>query len=548
MRCGKSRSSVEDIHMKEKISMPDRVKWFTVLTTHLPMVFYILDKDGIFIMSEGLGLKKLGLVPGQVVGLSAFDVYRDFPDIIGAIQHALAGEYTVTDHCVGAFHIESHNVPQYNDENEVIGLIGAAIDIDERVRMEQSLRREKELTGAIMDSVPGILYLYDEEGHLVHWNKNHEEMSGYSAEELSRMTLSDWFDDSELNMILEEVQIALQGKTTSSDAHLVVKSGEKIPMHFTAVGLQIEGKSYITGIGIDLSELKKTQEELEETNRNLESKVAERTRELTEANRTLSETYEKMMAMQGYLIQQEKMAALGNLVAGVAHEINTPIGVGITAASHLMDMARELAGLMKRKEADSNALAAYLEDFEQAAGIIMRNLNRAGKLVKSFKQVSSDQSGEQRRLFDVQAYFEEILTSLSPMLKKSKVKVSVHCEKNLEMDGYPGSFAQIITNLISNSVTHAYEDHQPGLIDIRISKEAEMIRVLYRDDGKGISKEDLPRIFDPFFTTNRGAGGTGLGLSIVFNLVSQQFGGTIQCESAPGAGTTFDIHLLSGGS
>lgn len=527
----------------------DEINWFDVLTTHLPMVFYALDSNGIFFLSEGKGLKKLGFAPGQVVGESVFELYKDTHEIIDAIHRAYAGETMYFQHKLNDLYFDNYIAPKFDENNNVIALICVAIDISDRMKTEYLLQREKNLSKAIVDSVPGILYLYDNDGQLVYWNKNLEEITGYSADELSQMKLYDWYkdDDVMMELIAKEVKKAMEGKIAATDSYLRVKSGEHIPMHITAVGLEIDGSSYVTGIGIDISEIKKIQQELIETNRNLEYKVKKRTKELTQANYELSESYEKTKAMQSYLIQSEKMAALGNLVAGVAHEINTPIGIGVTAASHLNEISQEFISKVKEGSMDPEDLIDFIEDMEQASGIILRNLNRASKLVKSFKQVSADQASEPRRQFNVKEYLDEILVSLSPKLNKTKHHISVSCARDLFVDGYPGAFAQIISNLLINSLVHAYNPDDAGNITITITKMEEFIEIIFSDDGKGIDAINIGNIFDPFFTTKRGAGGTGLGLSVVYNIVTQQFGGTISCESQLGKGTSFVIRLMLGG-
>ena len=246
--------------------------------------------------------------------------------------------------------------------------------------------------------------------------------------------------------------------------NLRIKSGDRIPMHFTAAGLNIDGMQYITGIGIDISELKRTQQELMDINKSLEDKVLERTKELSLANKELTDSYTKMKEMQSYLIQSEKMSALGNLVAGITHEINTPIGIGITAASHLMEITHEIMNCTKSEDINKESLISYLEDMVQASNIILKNLDRAGKLVRSFKQVSADQASEPKRQFNVKEYLDEVLVSLSPKLNKTKVTITVHCDTKLVIDGYPGAFAQIISNLIINSLIHAYNTEDKGNI------------------------------------------------------------------------------------
>jgi PAS domain S-box-containing protein len=535
--------------MSSKYKLSDSGEWFDLILKYLPVIFYALDENGIFTLSEGLDLSKIGLQPGEVVGRSALEMYKDYPGTIDVLHRALKGEYVIYHHNLGDYYMESRFVPQYDENDKIKGIIGITIDVGDRIRMEKSLQKEKNLSKAIMDSVPGILYLYDDESKLVYWNKNHEELTGYSNEEMLKFKFLDWFeDDEDKALVRKEVQLALQGKITAFDAKLRTKFGINIPMHFTAVGLKVDGKPFITGIGIDISELKHTQEKLMDINKSLENKVLERTKELRLANKEITESYTRMKEMQGYLIQSEKMSALGGLVAGITHEINTPIGVGITAASYLLEITEEFAKYTKTAtEINKEELLSYLEDLEAASNIVLKNLDRAGKLVKSFKQVSADQASEPKRRFNIKEYLEEILLSLSPKIKKTKHTITINCEEKLEIDGYPGAFAQIISNLIINSLIHAYDPEDTGNIIISVSQLMNMIEIIYSDDGKGIPSSNLSKIFDPFFTTKRVLGGTGIGLSVVYNIVTQTFGGTIHCDSQVNKGTIFTIRLQVGG-
>ncbi len=280
-------------------------------------------------------------------------------------------------------------------------------------------------------------------------------------------------------------------------------------------------------------------EELIHTNEQLLIEVEERQK----AERELTEAIERLKAMQSQLIQSEKMAALGGLVAGVAHEINTPVGVGVTAASHLRLITARFLELCRNGAPRRGDLIEYLEDLDEASEIILKNFQRASNLIRSFKQVSVDQSSETRRVFRVKRYVGEILLSMNPRLKKTKHTITVDCDEELEIDGYPGAFAQILTNLVMNSLRHAYGPDQAGQIRIAVARTVAGIELTYSDDGKGIDPAIIARIFDPFFTTSRGTGGTGLGLFVVYNIVTQQFGGTIQCTSQPGQGATFHIRL-----
>jgi signal transduction histidine kinase len=272
----------------------------------------------------------------------------------------------------------------------------------------------------------------------------------------------------------------------------------------------------------------------------LEEKVAERTRELSDA-------LEDVQAMQHQMVESEKLAALGGLVAGMAHEINTPVGIAVTAASHLVDRTDELraawqAGSMKRSTLDH-----FIEGVEDAGRLILTNLERSNELVQSFKQVAVDQSSEARRSFAVQEYLEDILRSLRPSLKRAPHLIDIDCDPGLSITSYPGALAQVVTNLVMNSVVHAYDDDVSGRIRLVATAQDGGIRLRYSDDGRGIPDDVRHRIFDPFFTTHRSEGGSGLGLHIVYNLVTQRLGGTITVESAPGAGTQFTVDIPDAG-
>lgn len=286
--------------------------------------------------------------------------------------------------------------------------------------------------------------------------------------------------------------------------------------------------------------------ELQCTNYELEKEITERRRiekELSSSNQKLTQAIDKLQTMQAYLVESAKMASLGNLVAGIAHEINTPVGIGLTASSHLQEVTKEFSHLCMHGSPRRQDLTEYLQELHEVSTIIFKNLGRAGKLIQSFKQVSADQSSEFGRVFNLRKYLEEILLSMHPQLKKHDHHITLTCNEKLTLNGFPGAFAQVVSNLIMNSVIHAYNPADQGNITISVKVEDRHILLVYTDDGKGMNAQVLSKIFDPFFTTKRGHGGTGLGLHIVYNIVTQQFKGTINCESQSEHGTTFRIRL-----
>lgn len=286
-----------------------------------------------------------------------------------------------------------------------------------------------------------------------------------------------------------------------------------------------------------LSEIETRDDEV----RNARKKLQEQVEQTTRAYHELQQTMHRLKETQRQLVQTEKMASLGGLVAGVAHEINTPVGVGVTAASTLLDSTRHISDSYEHNELTESALRKYIDTASQSSEIILSNLARAAELIHSFKQVAVDQTSSDRRQFELSGYLNEILLSLRPRLKKTQHTVNIECPQGLLVDTYPGALSQIITNLILNSLIHGFENREQGSITISAGLEDGNIHLHYKDDGVGIPEEHQSRVFDPFFTTKRGLGGSGLGLHVVYNLVSHTLNGNINMQSTPGKGTAYEI-------
>lgn len=299
----------------------------------------------------------------------------------------------------------------------------------------------------------------------------------------------------------------------------------------------------MVGTNRNVSQLKAVEEDLRRLNEELELRVTRRTEAVERANRDLKTTLDQLTRAQRQLVESEKLAALGGLVAGVAHEINTPLGVGVTAASHLQSETERLARRVEQSKMTRQDLADFLEQARQSSDLVLRNLERASQLVRSFKQVAVDQSSEQRRSIHLREYLAEILTSLRPRMKKARSQVEIECPDTLTMDTYPGALYQIIVNLVINSLVHGFGDAEDGRIRIQAKLVESEVWIDYSDDGVGMSESVRRRVFEPFFTTRRGSGGSGLGLHIVYNLATQVLRGTVECESSPGQGTHFRLVL-----
>lgn len=274
----------------------------------------------------------------------------------------------------------------------------------------------------------------------------------------------------------------------------------------------------------------------------LERRVAERTQALTRANHDLSAALETLGRTQAELARSERRASLGALVAGVAHEINTPVGVAVTAASHLADRTRETRADFETDTLRRDELAAYLETADEASRLLLANMERAARLIQSFKQVSADRAGDPARRFDLGAYLGDIVSSLSPALRDKPRRVIVECPKGVSVVGWPGQLSQVVTNLVMNSSAHAFPDGREGVITISARRRDDgWTELVHSDNGVGVRPEDMPKLFDPFFTTARGAGFTGLGLNIVHNIVTDSWNGHVEASTPPGGGIRFTL-------
>jgi signal transduction histidine kinase len=272
-------------------------------------------------------------------------------------------------------------------------------------------------------------------------------------------------------------------------------------------------------------------------------------RETEDALRSSKEKAEgallELRAAQQNLIDAERLAALGGLVAGVAHEVNNPIGISLTVASsfarrsEMFETELKSNGQLRRSQLDE-----FVRSSRDAAQQLVANLHRAGELIQSFKQVAVDRSHAERRQFDLSESTDQIIASLRPVLKKATIAVTVEVPEGLVIDGYPGSYGQILTNLFLNAATHAFAGGRSGTISISAKPRGpEDVEIIFADNGAGMTPEVQRQAFDPFFTTRRNDGGTGLGLHIVYNLVTQQLGGRMMLDSRLGQGTTFRIMM-----
>ncbi len=306
-------------------------------------------------------------------------------------------------------------------------------------------------------------------------------------------------------------------------------------------------------MGVLASHLQQMKSSLQQANRTLERQVEERTRQLTQSNQDLQHSLAALNQARDELVESEKVASLGRLVAGFAHEINTPIGIGMGSISALPEYLSRLETLLAADEVDGDALDVVLAKIRQMSNLCLNNLRAVAELVTRFKRTSVDQTSEEERRFNVQELLLDVQSTLQHLFKRSKVEIITECSPDLVVQSQPGALGQVITNLLMNSYKHGFDEgHRAGTIQIKVqcepTKQGQLLVIWYADNGNGIEKEAIKHIFEPFFTTAKGRGGSGLGLTICYNIVRNQLMGKIVCSSIPKRMTSFlmEIPLVDG--
>jgi signal transduction histidine kinase len=299
-----------------------------------------------------------------------------------------------------------------------------------------------------------------------------------------------------------------------------------------------------SGLSQAMMDLQQQKQELLQNKQALREEIEHRRQ--TELNllarqRELQETIDTLNQAQERLVQSEKMAALGGLVAGITHEVNTPVGIGVTATSFLTERLQQLEHAFREKKLTPKMLEDFLSEASQSTDLLQFNLQRASELIASFKQIAIDQASEAIRTINLCEYLHEIIRSLQPHFKKTQHQIEVNCAGNIIIDCPAGAISQIFTNLLMNSLIHGFENMAQGQIRITVIDDDDNIEIRYSDNGKGLSADQLEKLFHPFFTTKRDQGGSGLGTHITYNLVRQTLGGSIEVSSKPGAGLHYHI-------
>jgi PAS domain S-box-containing protein len=416
------------------------------------------------------------------------------------------------------------------ENGEIIRYEGTVRDITDQKRAEEAIAEGRRLLQLVIDTVPAIINVKDKQFRYVLMNRYMSRIFGIEPSDAIGHTTTDLMsrfgaqktDARDRRVLTEGKELGFyEDDYRDSSGHLRHWLVNKLPLLDT----NGEVESIVT-VALDIGERKRGEQEMRKAKDAAEA-----------ALRNLRET-------QNSLIEAEKLAALGRLVAGVAHEVNNPVGISLTVASSLERKTALFAGEVARGDLRRSSLNDFLEASRDASSQLVANLNRAAELITSFKQVAADRNYSDQRVFDLGDLTEQVVMSLRPGLRKHHLTLTVDCQPNLSMNSYPGPYGQVLTNLFLNAVAHAFPNGGPGAVDITVRESGkDNVEIIFSDDGCGMSMDVRRRAFDPFFTTRRDQGGTGLGLHIVYSIVTSRLGGRLELDSEPGRGTRVQIIL-----
>jgi PAS domain S-box-containing protein len=417
-----------------------------------------------------------------------------------------------------------------NERGEIARYEGVVRDITDQKRAEDAIAEGRRLLQQVIDTVPAVINVKDKDLRYVLMNRYMAGIFGIEPQDAIGRTTADLMsrygaaktDEHDKRVLAGGRELGFyEEEYKDSAGNMRQWLVNKLPL------LDAEGEiENIVTVALDIGERKRGEQEMRKARDAAEA-----------ALRNLRET-------QNSLIEAEKLAALGRLVAGIAHEVNNPVGISLTVASALERKTALFAGEVERGNLRRSSLTDYLETSRDASAQLVANLNRAAELITSFKQVAADRNYSDQRVFDLGDLTEQVVMSLRPGLRKHNLTLNVECQPNLSMNSYPGPYGQVLTNLFLNAVAHAFPDGKSGTVDIQVRASGkDNVEIIFSDNGVGMTLDVRRRAFDPFFTTRRDQGGTGLGLHIVYSIVTTRLGGRLDLDSEPGGGTRIQMIL-----
>ena len=439
-------------------------------------------------------------------------------------------EYQVRERSGAILWISDSATVVRDEAGVVVRYEGTIRDITDQKRAEDAIAEGRRLLQQVIDTVPAVINVKNKELRYVLMNHYMAGIFGVEPADALGRTTSDLMsrygaqktDENDKRVLATSKGLGFyEEEYMDASGQMRQWLVNKLPL------LDGEGEiERIVTVALDIGERKRGELEMRKAKDAAEA-----------ALRNLRET-------QNSLIEAEKLAALGRLVAGVAHEVNNPVGISLTVASSLERKTALFTAEVERGDLRRSRLIEFLETSRDASGQLVANLNRAAELIQSFKQVAADRNYSDQRTFDLGDLTEQVVMSLRPGLRKHHLTLNVDCQPNLSMNSYPGPYGQVLTNLFLNAVAHAFPDGRPGAVDIQVRESGkDNVEIIFSDDGCGMSLDVRRRAFDPFFTTRRDQGGTGLGLHIVYSIVTNRLGGRLDLDSEPGKGTRIQIVL-----
>lgn len=439
-------------------------------------------------------------------------------------------EYQVRQRNGGILWLSDSATAVHDESGEIARYEGTVRDITDQKRAEDAIAEGRRLLQQVIDTVPAVINVKDRSLRYVLMNRymarifdvDPKQAIGQTTTELMARYGAAKTDENDQRVLKEKKELGFYEEeyldVSGNLRHWLVN---KLPL------LDADGEiERIVTVALDIGERKRGEQEMRKARDAAET-----------ALRNLRDT-------QASLIEAEKLAALGRLVAGVAHEVNNPVGISLTVASALQRKAAMFADEVACGDLRRSSLNEFLGTSRDASSQLVANLNRAAELIQSFKQVAADRSHSDQRSFDLADLTEQVVLSLRPGLRKHNLTLTVDCQPNLLMNSYPGPYGQVLTNLFLNAIAHAFPDGRPGAIEIQARESGnDNVEVVFSDNGVGMSLDVRRRAFDPFFTTRRDQGGTGLGLHIVYSIVTNRLGGRLDLDSQPGGGTRIQMIL-----
>lgn len=539
--------------LQTKEALVESEEKFSAIFNNTYQLIGLLTLDGILIEANATSLKMIDAKPGDVIGKYFWDTpwwshsteYQE--KLKSGVLKAANGEHVRFE----ATHPDANGVPNYMDfslspvrsaSGEVKYLIPEGRNItDLKMAQMRQLESEAKYQTLFEFSTNAMLILENEV--IAECNtaavsmlgfENRDDLIGLKPSDISPEFQPDGNRSEEA--INKVIQNAYSSGGTRFEWYHKLQDGRIMPVDISLTHIPNNNKRTLHAIWTDISAQKNAEKEIQNLNKVLKQRVDTQSKALEYSKELIEDTQEK-------LVISEQKAYLSDLIPGISHEINTPMGVSVTTASYLQKTLSTIIRKFKNNELTKGEFLRFLEDAEIASSTVLSNLDRAASLIFSIKDISTDQVSESKRLFNFRKYLDEILLSLHNELKRSPFKVQIECPDALNISSYPGIFSQIFTNFIMNSLHHGFKEKSSGNIHIHVDIKGAHLLIEYADDGGGMDADTLSNVFEPFFTTRRTEGNSGLGMHITYTLITEKLGGSIRAMSRPNEGVRFYIEI-----